>query len=105
MFSRCTVRRYEKANALMIPMEAGAEMQEKQIRVFVVDDQNKVAGRTLNVLFNGDTQVEVEGLTEGQLVVLHPGTDLEDGSTVKVLDVFDPASQKQSETPETTNAK
>ncbi|MBI4396974.1 MAG: efflux RND transporter periplasmic adaptor subunit [Elusimicrobia bacterium] len=93
MFARCTVRRYEKANALTVPMDASAEMQEKQIRVFTVDAQNKVASKSLPILFAGDSVVEVDGIQEEELVILNPGTDLEDGATVNVIDVFDPSAQ------------
>jgi membrane fusion protein, multidrug efflux system len=94
MFARCTVRRYEKSGAMMIPLEAGAEMQEKNIRLFTVDDQNVLHERTLPVIFMDENRVEAGELAEGDVVVLNPGADLQNGAKVEVVGVFDPASQQ-----------
>ncbi|HND64031.1 MAG TPA: hypothetical protein PKX64_04190, partial [Elusimicrobiota bacterium] len=96
MFARCTVRRYEKVGALTVPLEAGAEMQQKTMRLFVVDEKNAAHARTADILFMDEGIVEVSGVTEGELVILNPGTDLEDGATVRVMDVFDPAAHTES---------
>ncbi|MGQ0644890.1 MAG: efflux RND transporter periplasmic adaptor subunit [Elusimicrobiota bacterium] len=92
MFARCTIRRYEKAGALVVPLEAGGEMGDNKIKIFTVDGQNTVRARTLPVLFMDEGVVEVEGLAEGDLVVLNPGAELQDGAKVDLRDVFDPES-------------
>lgn len=92
MFARCAVRRYEKTGALVVPVEAGAEMKEKEIKLFTVDAQNKAHVHLLPVLFMGDGLVEISGLSEGDLVVLRPPPDLDEGRTVQVAGVMDTAS-------------
>lgn len=90
MFARCTVRRYEKTGALTVPIDAGAEVSEKTIRLFTVDGQNRAREKTADILFMDEGQVEVGGLAESDLVVLTPGADLREGALVNVMDVFDP---------------
>jgi multidrug efflux pump subunit AcrA (membrane-fusion protein) len=38
MSARCTIRRYEKTGAIVVPVEAGAELSNKQMRLFTVDN-------------------------------------------------------------------
>jgi len=90
MFARCTVRRYEKTGALTVPIDAGAEVSEKTIRLFTVDGQNRAREKTADILFMDEGQVEVGGLADNDLVVLTPGADLRDGALLNVMDVFDP---------------
>jgi membrane fusion protein, multidrug efflux system len=92
MFARCTVRRYEKAGALVVPLEAGASLEESKISLFVVDDQNIAHAKTLPVLFMDEGQVEVEGLSDGEAVILHPGPEIQEGSRVRLMGVLDPAA-------------
>ena len=99
MFARCTIRRYEKENAITIPLEAGAEVTEKTVRVFVVASDNTVSPRTLDVLFSDEGQYEVSGLQDGDQVVLTPGADLKEGSAVTVMSVFDPLAHEPVPTP------
>jgi multidrug efflux pump subunit AcrA (membrane-fusion protein) len=90
MFARCSVRRYEKKSALTVPLEASAGLEEKAIRLFLVDDQNVAHAKELPVAFMDEGVVESTGLVVGQTVILHPGADLDDGARVKLTDVFDP---------------
>ncbi len=94
MFARCTVRRYEKQGALTVPLEAGAELSGGHMKVYTLDDRNQVRLKTLNVLFLEEDWVEVDGLAAGDLVILRPGAELQDGAKVRVMDVFDPAASQ-----------
>jgi RND family efflux transporter MFP subunit len=96
MFARCSIHRYEKSGAMAVPIEASAELREKQMKVFVVDNNNQAHARTLTVVFMGEGQVEVSGLSEGELVILNPATNLQEGAKVQVLGAFDPASAAPS---------
>jgi membrane fusion protein (multidrug efflux system) len=93
MSARCTIRRYEKTGAIVLPVEAGAELANKKMRVFTVDDMNLVHARSLDILFMDEGQVEVSGIQVNERVVLNPGADLQDGSKVRLLSVFNPDSQ------------
>lgn len=95
MFARCAIRRYEKAAALTVPVDAAAELRPKEIRIFVTAPDNRVEGKTLPILFMDEGKVEVEGLKDGDLVVLHPGTDMDENTRVQVMDTFDPRSQEK----------
>lgn len=101
MFARCTVRRYEKKGALTVPLEAGAELSGRHIKVYVVDDRNQAHLKTLTVLFLEEDWVEVEGLAAEDLVILRPGAELQEGAKVRVMDVFDPAAQEANTKSET----
>ncbi len=93
MFARCAVRRYEKTGALTVPLEAGAEVQEKTMRLFLVDGENRAREKSVDILFMDEGLVEISGLAENDLVVLNPGADMKDGTPVRVLDVFDPKAR------------
>lgn len=93
MSARCTIRRYEKPGAIVVPVEAGAELSNKQIRLFTVDDSNMAHSRSLDVLFMDEGRVEVKGLMENERVILNPGTNLQDNTKVRVLSTFNPDSQ------------
>ena len=72
-----------KVFPLMIPAEALATRTKGQ-RVAVLDDQQRVHYR--NVQLGRDYGAEVQvlsGLKEGELVVVHPGDDLPEGTVVE----------------------
>lgn len=98
MFARCTIRRYEKAGALTVPLDAGAEVDEKTLRLFTVDAQNRAREKTVDILFMDEGQVEVGGLAENDLVVLTPGAEMRDGALLNVMDVFDPRAHVETTT-------
>lgn len=96
-FARCVIRRYEKASAIVIPVEAAAEMKEDSVKVFIVGDDNIARVKTLTKVFTDENLVEVSGLAEGERVLLNPGTDLRDGAKVSVSGVYDPESAEKAE--------
>jgi membrane fusion protein (multidrug efflux system) len=100
MFARCVIRRYEKAGAIVVPLEAAAEMKEDKVKVFVIGADNVAHARTLDKAFSDEKIIEVSGLKEGDLVMLNPSGDLQDGAKVSVTGVYDPTSSESSPAPE-----
>ncbi|MBK8651590.1 MAG: hypothetical protein IPN23_07780 [Elusimicrobia bacterium] len=98
MFARCTIRRYEKAGALTVPMDAGAEVDEKTLRLFHRGLAKPRPQKTVDILFMDEGQVEVGGLAENDLVVLTPGAEMRDGALLNVMDVFDPRAHVETST-------
>lgn len=71
-----------KENALQIPENAVFTMDKKDY-VFV-DDNGKAKLREIERGLESDRQVEVlSGLEEGEIVILSPDSDLEDGARIK----------------------
>ena len=93
MSARCTIRRYEKTGAIVVTVDAGAELSNKQMRLFTVDNVNIAHARTLDGLFMDEGRVEVKGLSADERVILNPGSDLQDGAKVRVLGTLNPDSQ------------
>jgi len=71
-----------KENALMVPKNSVFEMEDKEY-VFIVDNGRAVL-KEVKTGIEGQKHIEiVEGLEEGQLVILSPDNSLEDGMKVK----------------------
>lgn len=71
-----------KENALMVPKNSVFEMEDKEY-VFIVDNGRAVL-KEVKTGIEGQKHIEiVEGLKEGQLVILSPDNSLEDGMKVK----------------------
>jgi multidrug efflux pump subunit AcrA (membrane-fusion protein) len=90
MFARCEIRRYEKNDALVVPVSAGGALDQKTVTLYTVTPQNKVHIAQEPVLFQDGDWIEAGGLVPGQQVILNPGPDLREGATVAVSSTWDP---------------
>ncbi len=82
----CEIAVVDKHDIVLAPMEAITPDKDDNMMVFVVDEGgSKIAQRKVSVGINSDMSVEVlEGLSEGELVVLDPQPSYSDGMSVKI---------------------
>lgn len=82
----CDIEVIDKSGILLAPMEAITPDKDDNMMVFVVDeDTNRITQRTVSVGINSDMNVEIlEGLSEGEIVVLDPQPSYSDGMSVKI---------------------
>ena len=82
----CDIAVIDKSGILLAPMEAITPDKDDNMMVFVVDeDTNRITQRTVSVGINSDMNVEIlEGLSEGEIVVLDPQPSYSDGMSVKI---------------------
>lgn len=82
----CEIAVVDKSGILLAPMEAITPDKDDNMMVFVVDEGTKrIAQRSVSVGINSDMNVEIlEGLSEGELVVLDPQPSYRDGMSVKI---------------------
>jgi membrane fusion protein, multidrug efflux system len=99
MFARCAIHRYRKERALTVPVEAALDAESGRARLFVVDASNTARERAATVAFAAERELEVDGVSEGEIVVLDPPLTLADGAKVSLAGVFDPASMGASPGP------
>lgn len=96
------------AQPVLIPTAALAT-RTGQPRVAVLDDQQKVQYRTVQLARDYGAEIEVvSGLTAGDRIVVHPGDDLPVGTVVEAVEMKQPSSPatpsppKVPETPTTS---
>ncbi len=82
----CEIAIVDKNGILLAPMEAITPDKDDNMMVFVLDEaENKISQRKVSVGINSDMNVEIlEGLNEGEIVVLDPQPSYSDGMRVKV---------------------
>jgi HlyD family secretion protein len=82
----CEISTVNKKDVLLAPMEAITPDKDDNNMVFVVDEKNMtMAQRKVTVGLNSDMSVEIlEGLKEGDLVIIDPQPSYKDGSRVKL---------------------
>jgi RND family efflux transporter MFP subunit len=84
----CEIAVVDKNGILLAPMEAITPDKDDNMMVFVVDESTKkITQRNVSVGINSDMNVEIlEGLSEGEVVVLDPQPSYSDGMSVKIKD-------------------
>jgi len=82
----CEISTVNKDNILLAPMEAFVPDKDNNMMAFVVDSKtNVMAQKKVNIGINSDMQVEIiDGLKEGDRVVLDPQPSYRDGLHVKI---------------------
>lgn len=84
MFSKISIPGIIHKNALVVP-ERALVMREDQKTVYVVTADNKVQQRILKLGYVGEGWAEIlEGLTDGERIVVEGQNKLKDGSTINV---------------------
>jgi membrane fusion protein, multidrug efflux system len=87
------------AQPVLIPTAALAT-RTGQPRVAVLDDQQKVQYRTVQLARDYGAEIEVvSGLTAGDRIVVHPGDDLPVGTVVEPVEMKQPSAPVTSATP------
>ena len=84
----CEISTINKKDALLAPMEAITPDKDDNNIVFVINESTKTMSQTkVTVGMNSDMSVEIlDGLQEGDLVVLDPRPTYRDGSRVRIAD-------------------
>jgi len=82
----CEIVTVDKSGVVLVPMEAIKPDKDDNLMVFVVDTEtNRIEQRRIEAGINSDMNVEViDGLEEGDLVVIDPQPNYSDGMKVKV---------------------
>lgn len=82
----CEIATLNKKDVLLAPMEAIRPDKDDNMMVFVIDESTKILEqRKLTVGINSDMQVEIlEGLKEGELIVVDPQPSYTDGMRVRI---------------------
>ncbi len=82
----CEIAVIDKNGIILAPMEAITPDKDDNMMVFVVEEgANVIKQRNVTVGINSDMNVEIlEGLTEGEIVVLDPQPSYSDGMRVKM---------------------
>lgn len=82
----CEISTVNKKDVLLAPMEAITPDKDDNNMVFVVDEENMtMMQKKVTVGLNSDMSVEIlEGLKEGDLVIIDPQPSYRDGSRVKL---------------------
>ncbi len=82
----CDIAVVDKSGIILAPMEAITPDKDDNMMVFVVDEgTGKMAQRKVSVGINSDMNVEIlDGLNEGETVVLDPQPSYSDGMSVKI---------------------
>lgn len=84
----CEISTVDKKDALLAPMEALTLDKDDNNMVFVVDESTKtMSQKKVTLGINSDMSVEIlDGLKEGDLVVLDPQPNYRNGSRVRISD-------------------
>ena len=84
----CDVYTVDKKGVVVAPMEMITEDKDSNKLVYVVDMENKIMKETMIKLgINSDMTVEVlEGLKEGDMVIIEPQPMYKDGAKVRILE-------------------
>lgn len=82
----CEIITVDKSGVLLAPMEAIRPDRDDNLVVFVIDTEtNRMEQRRIEAGINSDMSVEIlDGLDEGELVVLDPQPSYTDGMKVRV---------------------
>ena len=96
MYAEASLALQEKRNALAIPVQA-LSRQEAHTTVFVVDPENKIQERTIQIGLETSNDVEVvSGLSDGQMVVVGNRSQLRPGMAVRPKQVSSSVSDEAS---------
>jgi len=84
----CEIATIDRKDILLAPMDAITPDKDDNLMVFVVDkDTNVIRQRKVTVGINSDMQFEVlEGLEEGDIVVVDPQPSYTDGMRVRIIE-------------------
>jgi multidrug efflux pump subunit AcrA (membrane-fusion protein) len=84
----CEISTVNKDDALLVPMDAITPDKDDNNMVFVVDEKtNTMKQSKVTLGINSDMYVEVvDGIKEGDLIVLDPQPNYRDGSKVRLSD-------------------
>lgn len=84
----CEIETVSKKGVLLAPMEAITPDKDDNFMVFVIDEDKKtIKKKEVTVGINSDMQVEIlDGLSEGDLVVLDPQPSYRDGMRIRIKD-------------------
>jgi multidrug efflux pump subunit AcrA (membrane-fusion protein) len=84
----CDIATVDKKDILLAPMEAITPDKDDNIMVFVVDEDSKtMVQKKVTVGINSDMHIEIlEGIEEGDLVVLDPQPSYTDGMRVNPIE-------------------
>ncbi len=82
----CEIATIDRRGVLLAPMEAITPDKDDNMMVFVIDENtNKIHQRQVKVGINSDMNVEIlDGLSEGELIVLDPQPSYSDGMRVRI---------------------
>ncbi|HOQ06204.1 MAG TPA: efflux RND transporter periplasmic adaptor subunit [Clostridiales bacterium] len=82
----CEIITVDKNGVLLAPMEAIKPDRDDNLMVFVIDTEtNRIEQRRIEAGINSDMSVEIlDGLEEGELVVIDPQPSYSDGMKVRV---------------------
>lgn len=82
----CEIATVDKSGVLLAPMEAIKPDRDDNLIVFVIDtESNRIEQRRIEAGINSDMSVEIlEGLEEGELVVIDPQPSYSDGMRVRI---------------------
>jgi HlyD family secretion protein len=82
----CEIATVDRKGVLLVPMEAIKPDRDDNLMVFVIDTEtNRIGQRRVETGINSDMSVEIlEGLAEGELVVLDPQPNYSDGMKVRI---------------------
>lgn len=84
-FARLRIPAFNFTNVFVIPTSAILEMQSKSM-VYIVDSENKVHMRSLDIAYNGHNEVVVQkGLSAGELLVTKGLLKLREGISVQPM--------------------
>lgn len=84
----CEISTVDKKDVLLAPMEAITPDKDDNNMVFVVDEKTKtMSQKKVTLGINSDMNVEIlDGIKEGDLVVLDPQPTYRDGSKIRISD-------------------
>jgi len=86
MFARVRIIPEQNKNSLLVPTNAVVRSQTNQI-VFVVDENSIARSRPVKTGLASATNIEIiEGLNEGQTVIIEGNIGLKDGTRVKIVE-------------------
>lgn len=82
----CEIATVDRSGVLLVPMEAIKPDKDDNLTVFVIDTETyRIEQRRIETGINSDMSVEIlDGLEEGDLVVIDPQPGYSDGMKVKV---------------------
>ena len=74
----------EHSNVLIIPLVATISEDNKDY-VYVIDNNSVVHKKDINIKLSSDLYVEVDGLEEGEKIILNPSNKIKDGVKIKEI--------------------
>ena len=83
------IKTVDKENTIVVPMLAIMEDDEENKYVLVIKEDNELEKREVKELTIGSLNIEVEGIVEGEKIVLNPDETLTDGMMVITEEIGD----------------